>query len=210
MHPGLVEECAQQIVPSLLLLFDGLKRAYAAKALEDGEDDDDDEGDEDDDSCEEVLSSDEDDIDQEGQDYIERLQQRVSKASANSPFPVTTVIKDLPADGDDSDDDDDDDDDEDDEEETALEGYITPLDVENCQIDEYVIFKQVLEEVQGSNPGWYSVLTGHLSADQQKCLSDVIVLADQRRAAAESKRIEEAGGIISHPPIRPILDHFIY
>ena len=72
-HPGLVEECAQQIVPSLLLLFDGLKRAYAAKAAEEEGDEDDDE-DEDDESCEEVLSSDEDDIDQEGLDYIERIQ----------------------------------------------------------------------------------------------------------------------------------------
>lgn len=72
--------------------------------------------------------------------------------------------------------------------------YTTPLDVDNCEIDEYVIFKQVLEEVQGTNPVWYSVLTGNLSAEQQKSLTDVIVLADQRRAAAESKRIEEAGG----------------
>ena len=70
-HPGLVEECAQQIVPSLLLLFDGLKRAYAAKAAEEEDDDDDDD---DDISGEEVLSSDEDDIDQDGQDYLDRLQ----------------------------------------------------------------------------------------------------------------------------------------
>ena len=70
-HPGLVEECAQQIVPSLLLLFDGLKRAYAAKAAAEEDDDDDDD---DDLSGEEVLSSDEDDIDQDGQDYLDRLQ----------------------------------------------------------------------------------------------------------------------------------------
>ncbi len=70
-YPGLVEECAQQIVPSLLLLFDGLKRAYAAKAAEDEENGDEDDEDE---SGEEVLSSDEDDIDQDGQDYLERLQ----------------------------------------------------------------------------------------------------------------------------------------
>ena len=68
------------------------------------------------------------------------------------------------------------------------------MDLDNCQVDEYVIFKQVLEEAQASNPMWYSVLTGGLSGDQVKALGDVIVLADQRRAAAESKRIEEAGG----------------
>jgi hypothetical protein len=94
----------------------------------------------------------------------------------------------------DGEEDDDDDDDDEEEEETALEGYTTPLDVDNCEIDEYIIFKQVLEEVQGTNPAWYSVLTGTLSVDQQKALTDVMVLADQRRAAAESKRIEEAGG----------------
>lgn len=70
-YPGLVEECVQQIVPSLLLLFDGLKRAYAAKAAEEEEEGDDEEEDE---SGEEVLSSDEDDIDQDGQDYLEKLQ----------------------------------------------------------------------------------------------------------------------------------------
>ena len=78
-HPGLVEECAQQIVPSLLLLFDGLKRAYAAKAAEEEENGDED--DEDDDDCEEVLSSDEDDIDHDGQDYLERLQVLQKKAN---------------------------------------------------------------------------------------------------------------------------------
>jgi hypothetical protein len=38
------------------------------------------------------------------------------------------------------------------------------------------------------------MLTANLSADQQKALQDVFVLADQRKAAAESKRIEQSGG----------------
>lgn len=42
-RPAAVNECAQQIIPSLILLFEGLKRAYTAKAAEsedeDGEDD---------------------------------------------------------------------------------------------------------------------------------------------------------------------------
>ena len=46
---------------------------------------------------------------------------------------------------DDDDDDDDDYGDEDDSEETALESYETPLDKEECDIDEYHIFKTVLE-----------------------------------------------------------------
>ena len=45
--------------------------------------------------------------------------------------------------GEDSDDDDDDEDD--DSEETALESYDTPLDKEDCDIDEDQIFKTILE-----------------------------------------------------------------
>lgn len=36
-RPIAVNECATQIIPSLILLFDGLKRAYAAKVT-DGDD----------------------------------------------------------------------------------------------------------------------------------------------------------------------------
>ena len=45
---------------------------------------------------------------------------RIQKASATSPFGISTVIKDVP--GPDDDEDDSDEDDDDDEEETALEG----------------------------------------------------------------------------------------
>ena len=44
----------------------------------------------------------------------------------------------------DDEDDDDDDDDFSAGEETALECYATPLDDDDCPIDEYVIFKEVL------------------------------------------------------------------
>ena len=43
------------------------------------------------------------------------------------------------------DEDDDDDDEIDEAEETALEGYETPLDAEDCNIDEYQIFKEVFQ-----------------------------------------------------------------
>jgi len=33
-----------------------------------------------------------------------------------------------------------------------------------------------------------------LTSEQQKALQEVMVLADQRKAAAESKRIEQSGG----------------
>lgn len=41
-RPAAVNECATQIIPSLILLFEGLKRAYAAKVA-DGDDDENDE-----------------------------------------------------------------------------------------------------------------------------------------------------------------------
>ncbi len=66
-------------------------------------------------------------------------------------------------------------------------GYTTPIDDENCEIDEYIIFKQVLEEAKRKNPEWYSVLTTTLTGEKQKALEDVIVLADQRSRAVEGK-----------------------
>lgn len=53
--------------------------------------------------------------------FLSRLQDRISKASGNSPFPISTVVKDIaPGDAPDGDEESDEDDDE--EEETALEG----------------------------------------------------------------------------------------
>lgn len=43
------------------------------------------------------------------------------------------------------DDDDEDDDEDDEEEETSLESYETPLDKDDCEVDEYQIFKAILE-----------------------------------------------------------------
>lgn len=42
---------------------------------------------------------------------------------------------------------------------------------------------------------WYSALTSHLTQEQNKALQDIILLAEQRKAAMESKRIEQSGGI---------------
>lgn len=96
--------------------------------------------------------------------------------------------------GEDGDSDSDEDDEYDGCEETSLEAYTTPLDDDDCEVDEYNIFKQVLGGLQTSNPAWYSQLTGHLSEVQNKALAEVVTLADQRAAAKESKKIEQAGG----------------
>lgn len=67
------------------------------------------------------LGSDEDDIDEEGQEYLEMLAKRAGE------------------DGDDEDWE------EDDAEETALEGYTTTVDNEDNFVDEYQIFKAILQ-----------------------------------------------------------------
>lgn len=48
--------------------------------------------------------------------------------------------------------------------------------------------------MQATEPNWYGTLTAGLTPEQQKALQEVIVLADQRKAALESKRIEQSGG----------------
>ena len=87
--------------------------------------------------------------------------------------------------GEDGDSDSDEEDEYDGCEETSLEAYTTPLDDDDCDVDEYNIFKQVLSAansdldalgtfsikifdqvlggLQGSNPAWYGQLTGHLT-----------------------------------------------
>ncbi|KAI5729822.1 hypothetical protein M8J76_006961 [Diaphorina citri] len=182
-RPPVLSECGDKILPSLILLFDGLKRAYEAKAKED-------------DSNE--LSSDEDDIDEAGQEYLERLSQKIQKKSkqqgAGAPFNITScfVTTEEEKESDDSSDDSDDEDYE--AEETTLEAYTTPLDEESSTVDEYNVFKQVLYNLQSSDPQWYELLVRNLTPEQEKSLFDIVLLADQRKAAAESKRIEQSGG----------------
>ncbi|XP_020286261.1 importin-7 [Pseudomyrmex gracilis] len=188
-RPKAVNECATQIIPSLILLFDGLRRAYAAKCAES----DDDENDEDDSDVDvDALSSDEDDIDDANQEYLDKLQDKINKTSAQHGFNVTTSIQD--SHGDQRSSDEEDDSDYDGNEATALETFVTSLDTDDSNQDEYVIFKEVIQNIQRTDVAWYEALTSLLSPEQEKALQDIIVLADQRKAALESKRIERSGG----------------
>jgi len=188
-RPVAVNECAAQIIPSMILLFDGLKRAYVAKAQE-GEEEEEEEEDEECDLDQEVLSSDDDEIDETNQQYLEQLERSLAKrVPSGSQFNVTSYIRD-------EDTDDESDDEYEANEETALESYTTPLDEDSCSVDEYVVFKEVLQHIQANDPEWYQVLTANLTSEQQKALQEVMVLADQRKAAAESKRIEQSGGYV--------------
>ena len=72
------------MIPSLLTLFSGLKRAYAARAAAENSDDDSDEESDDDDLEVEELGSDEDDIDDDGVQYLEKLQKARTDMEASS------------------------------------------------------------------------------------------------------------------------------
>ncbi|XP_069037868.1 importin-7 isoform X3 [Lepisosteus oculatus] len=176
-RPQVVNQVATQLLPAVILLFNGLKRAYACRAEHENDEDEDDEAEDDDEN--EELGSDEDDIDEEGQEYLEMLAKQAGE------------------DGDDEDWE------EDDAEETALEGYTTAVDDEDNPVDEYQIFKVILQNVQTREPAWYQALTQGLDEEQAKQLQDIATLADQRRAAHESKMIEKHGGYKFTAPVVP-------
>ncbi|XP_063546915.1 importin-7 isoform X2 [Cydia strobilella] len=172
-----------RILPSCLVLFDGLKRAYELRAEADEQTDDEDEVD---DQDEEVLSSDEDDIDDMNNEYLENLSRMAVKNAAQQGVNMTANFEDYDSDSDDEDDYEPD--------ETAIECYTTPLDDRDCPVDEYVKFKAALSGISTTEPELYHALTQVLDEEQQKQLSAVLVLADQRKAQQDSKRIEQSGG----------------
>lgn len=62
-------------------------------------------------------------------------------------------------------------------------------------MNEIIIIKRNdVSDIERSDQPWYVALTSHLTSEQQKALQDIIILADQRKAALESKRIEQSGG----------------
>ncbi|XP_061718517.1 importin-7 isoform X2 [Cydia pomonella] len=177
-----LEAVLPSILPSCLVLFDGLKRAYEARAEAD---EDTESEDEEDDQDEEVLSSDEDDIDDMNNEYLENLSRMAVKTAAQQGVNMTANIEDYDSDSDDEDYEPD---------ETAIECYTTPLDDRDCPVDEYVKFKAALSGISTTEPALYHALTQVLNEEQQKQLSAVLVLADQRKAQQDSKRIEQSGG----------------
>ncbi|RWS31257.1 Importin-7-like protein [Leptotrombidium deliense] len=189
---GVINEMAAQIVPTALHLFEGLKLAYQAKANADNQSSSDsEEGQESDDNEIEALEDDEDHI-----AGSENLQQIVKKMNASFPFPVTSAsIEDIEEDASDEETDTDGED-EDEFEQTALESYTTLIDDEDASIDEYVAFKEVLESLQANDANWYNALISPLSSQQQKGMQNVFMLAVQRKAAAESRKIEKSGGYV--------------
>uniref|UniRef100_A0A8C4R754 Importin N-terminal domain-containing protein n=2 Tax=Eptatretus burgeri TaxID=7764 RepID=A0A8C4R754_EPTBU len=71
-QPEVVRQVAPRILPTLAMLFQGLKRAYASRAEDDS--DSDSESDESEENDNDVLGTDDDDIDDSSQQFLEALQ----------------------------------------------------------------------------------------------------------------------------------------
>ncbi|XP_027700157.1 importin-8 isoform X3 [Vombatus ursinus] len=164
-RPPAVDAVAGQIVPSILFLFLGLKQVCTTRQLTDQRDHSKEEKADAEDN--EEIPSDEEDTNETSQAMHENNEGR-----------------------DEDEEEDDDDWDEDVLEETALEGFSTPLDVEDS-VDEYQFFTQALLNVQQRDAAWYHLLTAPLSEEQKKALQEIYTLAEHRRNAAETKKIEQ-------------------
>ncbi|XP_041744941.1 importin-8-like isoform X1 [Coregonus clupeaformis] len=164
-RPVVVEGVAAQIVPSVLLLFLGLKHLYSSRLL----------------NKPDLLACtgvpEEDQNEEIPSDEDEVNENRNTMMQQQSSTPVGHEEED--------EDDDDDDDywDEEGLEGTPLEEYSTPLDYDNGE-DEYQFFTAALLRVQNTDQPWYQSLTTPLSDDQKKQLQEIYSLSQQRRSTA--------------------------
>ncbi|XP_077515688.1 importin-7-like [Amblyomma americanum] len=70
--------------------------------------------------------------------------------------------------------------------EQGMEPTTTPLDEEECPVDEYLVSKEVMRGIQNTDPMWFGALTsGPQSVKQKRSPLEANVLAGQRNAAAE-------------------------
>uniref|UniRef100_A0A8C8EXJ7 Importin N-terminal domain-containing protein n=1 Tax=Oncorhynchus tshawytscha TaxID=74940 RepID=A0A8C8EXJ7_ONCTS len=163
-RPVVVDGIAAQIVPSVLLLFLGLKHLYSSRLNKPDllactgvpEEDQNEE-----------IPSDEDEV---NENCNAMMQQQTSTHVGHE---------------DDEEEEEDDEDywDEEGLEGTPLEEYNTPLDYDNGE-DEYQFFTAALLRVQNTDQPWYQSLTTPLSDDQKKQLQEIYSLSQQRRSTA--------------------------
>ncbi|XP_033968421.1 importin-8 isoform X1 [Pseudochaenichthys georgianus] len=166
-RPPALEGVSAQILPSVLLLFLGLKHLYASRLVNKpdllanaGAQDED---------QNEEIPSDEDEV-SENQSAMQH--QSSSQAGEEEE-----------EEEDDDDDDEEDYWDDDGFEGTPLEEYSTPLDYDNGE-DEYSFFTSALLRIQNADAAWYQSLTAPLSDDQKKQLQEIYSVSQQRRSSA--------------------------
>ncbi|XP_021020435.1 importin-8 isoform X2 [Mus caroli] len=155
-RPPAVDAVAAQILPSILFLFLGLKQVCATRQTVNREN-----------------HSKAEKADIEENEEISSEEEEETSVSAQAM--QSQIGR--------SEEEDDDDWDEEVLEETALEGFSTPLDLDNS-VDEYQFFTQALLTVQNRDAAWYQLLVAPLSEDQKRKLQEVYTLAEHRRTLA--------------------------
>ncbi|XP_006069168.2 importin-8 isoform X2 [Bubalus bubalis] len=167
-RPPAVDAVVGQIVPSILFLFLGLKQVCATRQL----------------------------VNREDHSKADKANIEENEEISSDEEETNVTAQAMQSNNGRGEDEEEDDDDWDEEvlEETALEGFSTPLDLDNS-VDEYQFFTQALLTVQNRDAAWYQLLMAPLSEDQRRALQEVYTLAEHRRTVAEAKKkIEQQGG----------------
>lgn len=89
--PQVLSEVSGEIIPSLIIIFDGLKRAYEARAEAEEEEESDE--DEEVDDCEEGISSDEDEMNELDNSYMERIAELARKKGTDQGLEISAIVK---------------------------------------------------------------------------------------------------------------------
>merc|ERR1712038_1635233 len=69
--------------------------------------------------------------------------------------------------------------DDDDYEVSGIDAYLTPLDKNDSKIDEYQVFKYVMQTIENQDNIWYNKLLEPLSEKEMKTLQESFSLADE-------------------------------
>ncbi|PNI29437.1 IPO8 isoform 11, partial [Pan troglodytes] len=156
-RPPAVDAVVGQIVPSILFLFLGLKQVCATRQL----------------------------VNREDRSKAEKADMEENEEISSDEEETNVTAQAMQSNNGRGEDEEEEDDDWDEEvlEETALEGFSTPLDLDNS-VDEYQFFTQALITVQSRDAAWYQLLMAPLSEDQRTALQEVYTLAEHRRTVA--------------------------
>uniref|UniRef100_A0A452T4I1 Importin 8 n=1 Tax=Ursus maritimus TaxID=29073 RepID=A0A452T4I1_URSMA len=156
-RPPAVDAVVGQIVPSILFLFLGLKQVCATRQL----------------------------VNREDRSKAEKADMEENEEISSDEEETNVTAQAMQSNNGRGEEEEEEEDDWDEEvlEETALEGFSTPLDLDNS-VDEYQFFTQALLTVQTRDAAWYQLLTAPLSEDQRRALQEVYTLAEHRRTVA--------------------------
>merc|ERR1712218_528121 len=150
-------EYTPKIVPCLVHLFDKLKKENAI-SNDDNEYDDVESGSDYDDS--------EEDDDAE-EKYRKRYDEEDDEKSTEDEEDLAEVEESESGD------------DDDDYEVSGIDAYLTPLDKHDSKVDEYQVFKYVMQTIENQDNVWYNKLLEPLSEKEMKTLQESFSLADE-------------------------------